>query len=95
VRHSTLPIERITTDDLADEIGPIPTFPARQMDERGRLISLSPEERQARSRAAIRALEAIEELPNDDPREIEAAFMRGIDENRPADRKIFEGQGLY
>jgi hypothetical protein len=80
---------------LSDELGPIPTFPPGRLDERGRLIPLTPEERQARSDAAIRALAAIAKLPDDDPVGIEAEFMRGIDENRPADRKIFEGLGLY
>ena len=82
-------------DELTDELGPIPTFPPRQLDERGRLIPLTPEERRARSDAAIRTLAAIAKLPDDDPIGIEAEFMRGIDENRPADRKIFEGLGLY
>jgi hypothetical protein len=82
-------------DELTDELGPIPAFPSRQLDELGRLIPLTPEERKARSQAAIRALVAIQKRPDDDPPGIEAEFMRGIDENRPADRKIFEGLGLY
>jgi hypothetical protein len=65
------------------------------LDEQGRLIPLTPEEREARSQAAIRALAAIGKLPVDDPPGTEAEFMRGIDENRPADRKIFDGLGLY
>jgi hypothetical protein len=84
-----------TPDELADELGSIPAFPPRQLDEQGRLIPLTAEERKARSQAAIRALTAIQRLPDDDPPGIEAEFMRGIDENRPADRKIFEGLGLY
>jgi hypothetical protein len=84
-----------TPDELADELGPIPAFPPRQLDEQGRLIPLTPEEREARSKAAIRALAAIQKLPDDDPPGIEAEFMRGVDENRPADRRIFEGLGLY
>jgi hypothetical protein len=82
-------------DGLTDELGPIPAFPPCQLDERGRLIPLTPEERRARADAAIRTLAAIRNLPDDDPIGIEAEFMRGIDENRPADRKIFEGMGLY
>ena len=84
-----------TSDELADELGPIPVFPPRQLDEQGRLIPLTPEERKARSQAAIRALAAIKKLPDGDPPGTEAEFMRGIDENHPADRKIFEGLGLY
>jgi hypothetical protein len=82
-------------NELADELGPISEFAPRQLDERGRLIPLSPEERKARSEAAVRALEAIRKLPDDDPPGIEAEFMRGIDENRPAGQKVFEGLGLY
>jgi hypothetical protein len=84
-----------THAELTDELGPIPTFPPGRLDERGRLIPLTPEERKARSDAAIRTLAAIRKLPDHDPIGIEAEFMRGIDENRPVDRKIFEGLGLY
>jgi hypothetical protein len=59
------------------------------------LIPLALEEREARSQAAIRALAAIKKPPDDDPPGTEAEFMRGIDGNRPADRKIFEGLGLH
>jgi hypothetical protein len=90
-RSDEIPIH----DGLTDELGPIPMFPPARLDERGRLIPLTPEERRARSEAAIRTLAAIAKLPDDDPPGIEAEFMRGIDENRPADRKIFEGLGLY
>ena len=76
---------------LCDEQGPIPTFPPRQLDEHGRLIPLSPEERKARSEAAIRALKAIRSRPDDDPPDIEEQMMRGIDANRPPGRKLFEG----
>ncbi len=81
--------------ELTDELGPIPAFPPARLDEKGRLIPLTPEERRARADAAIRTIAAIRKLPDDDPIGIEAEFMRGIDENRPADRKIFEGLGLY
>jgi hypothetical protein len=92
----TVPLsEDSTHDGLTDELGPIPCFPPRQLDAHGRLIPLTPEERKARSKAAIRALAAIEKLPDDDPIGVEAEFMRGIDENRPEGRKIFEGLGLY
>jgi hypothetical protein len=42
--------------ELDDERRPIPTFPPRAVDEQGRLIPLSPEERATRRDAAIRAL---------------------------------------
>jgi hypothetical protein len=77
---------------LQDELGPIPTFPPRQLDERGRLIPLSLEERKARSEAAIRTLKAIRARPDDDPSDIEEQMMRGIDANRPMGRKLFEGK---
>ena len=96
MEESSAPSSEVSTsDELADELGPIPAFPPRQLDEKGRLIPLTSEERKARSQAAIRALAAIKKLPDDDPPGTEAEFMRGIDENRPVDRKIFEGLGLY
>ena len=82
-------------DGLCDELGPIPMFPPLRLDEKGRLIPLSPEERKARSEAAIRALAAIAKLPDDDPPGIEAEFMRGIDENRGPGREIFKDLGIY
>jgi hypothetical protein len=84
----------VTWDGLVDEHGPIPCFPRRKFDERGRLISISPEERKARSDAALRALAAIDTMVDDDPPGIEAEFMRGIDDNRPPGQKVFEGWGL-
>jgi hypothetical protein len=80
-----------TRPPLCDEQGPIPTFPPRQLDEHGRLIPLSPEERKARCEAAIRALKAIRSRPDEDPPDIEEQMMRGIDANRPPGRKLFEG----
>jgi hypothetical protein len=82
-------------NDLVDAIGSIPEFQPRRLDEQGRLIPLSPEEKKARSEAAIRVLQAMSELSDDDAPGVEAEFMRGIDENRPPGQKIFEGLGLY
>ncbi|MEO6809489.1 MAG: hypothetical protein ABI353_10310 [Isosphaeraceae bacterium] len=79
-----------TAATLCDADGPIPTFPPRTLDARGRLVPISPEERKARSEAAIRAIRAIRQRPDNDPPGTEAAFMRGIDEERPH-RKLFEG----
>ena len=76
--------------ELVDDGGPIPTFPPRGLDEHGRLIPLSLEERAARRDAAIRVLRVLADLPDDDPPGIEGAMMRGIDEARPH-RPLFEG----
>jgi hypothetical protein len=93
--NATITAKAATRNELVDELGPIPEFPPRRLDEHGRLIPLSPEEKKARSEAAIRVLQAIGELSDEDPPGIEAEFMRGIDENRPPGQKIFEGLGLY
>jgi hypothetical protein len=52
---------------LCDEQGPIPRFPPRALDEHGRLIPISEEERQVRAEATIRALRAIGRLADTDP----------------------------
>jgi hypothetical protein len=54
-------------DGLFDEQGPIPTFPPLRLDEHGRIIPISEEERRARHSAALRALRALDALPDDDP----------------------------
>jgi hypothetical protein len=76
---------------LCDELGPIPEFPPRALDDLGRLIPLAPEERRARSEAAIRTLRAIALLADDDPPDTLERMMRGIDEERPPGRRPFEG----
>ncbi len=83
--HATTP-----APELSDDLGPIPRFPPRALDERGRVIPLSSEERRARSDAAIRALKALRQLPDDDPPGTDERFMRGIDSHRPH-RPLFEG----
>ena len=77
--------------DLVDEQGPIPTFPPRELDEHGRLVPISEEERRARARAASRALAALDALPDEDAPETEEEMMRGIDSHRPPGQKLFEG----
>src|SRR5689334_18833759 len=77
--------------ELVDDRGPIPTFPPLALDEQGRLITPSPEERAARHDAAIRALAALDQLPDDDPPDTEIEMMRGIDALRSPGRKLFEG----
>jgi hypothetical protein len=88
IEHGTT---EVRTTDLSDAQGPIPTFPPRALDEHGRLIPLSDEERRARSEAAVRALKAIRDRPDDDPPGTTERMMRGIDANRPPGRKLFEG----
>ncbi len=92
---ATRPANGLTTSELSDDLGPIPEFPPRQLDEQGHLVPLSPEEARARSEAAIRLLQVMSELPDEDLPGVEAEFTRGIDENRPPGQKIFEGLGLY
>ena len=80
-----------TGPDLVDDEGPIPTFPPRQLDEHGRLVPISEEERRARASAARRALAALDALPDEDPPETEEEMMRGIDSHRLPGQKLFEG----
>jgi len=76
---------------LADVYGPIPAFPPRAVDGRGRLIPLTAEERCARSEAVVRTLAALRDLPDEDPPDTLKRLMRGLDAERPPDRRLFEG----
>ena len=76
-------------DGLRDDRGLIPAFGPVRLDDQGRIV-MSKEERQARAAAAVRALEAIEQLPDDDPPGTEEQFMRNFDEDHPH-RPQFEG----
>ena len=76
---------------LCDEQGPIPTFPPAKVDEKGRLIHPSPEERQARSDAYRRLMKIRREQPDDEPPGLDEEIMRGIDSHRPEGMKLFEG----
>lgn len=76
-------------DGLRDDRGLIPAFGPVRLDDQGCIV-MSKEERQARAAAAARALEAIEQLPDDDPPGTEEQFMRNFDENHPH-RPQFEG----
>jgi hypothetical protein len=76
---------------LADAEGPIPAFSPRAVDEQGRLIPLSADERRARTEAVLRALTALPGLPDGDPPDTLERLMRGLDEHRPPGRKLFEG----
>jgi hypothetical protein len=81
----------LPAEPLADARGPIPAFGPRALDAQGRLIPLSAEERRARAEAAMRAIQALRELPDDDPPDTSVRLMRGLDEHRPPGRKLFEG----
>jgi hypothetical protein len=76
---------------LADVQGPIPAFAPRAVDEQGRLIPLTAEERSARSEAVVRTLAALRDLPDEDPPDTLERLMRGLDAERPPDRRLFEG----
>jgi len=77
--------------EATDDEGPIPTFPPRALDSRGRLIPLSAEERRARDDAAVRILRLIQSRTDFDPPGTDEAVMRGIDSRRPPGHKLFEG----
>ena len=89
LRSSATPA--LPSSSLRDADGPIPTFPPRALDERGRLVPISAEERRARSEAVVRALKAVASLRDDDPPGTAERMMRGIDDHRPPDAKLFEG----
>ena len=76
---------------LADLHGPIPAFPPRAVDEHGRLIPLTAEERRARPEAVLRTLAALRDLADDDPPDTLERLMQGLDAHRPPDRRLFEG----
>jgi hypothetical protein len=77
--------------ELYDEMGLIPTFPPPKVDELGRLLPISDEERAARHSAAMRALAALDKLPDNDPPDAFIEMMRGLDSRRPPGYKHFEG----
>lgn len=76
-------------DGLRDEQGLIPAFGPVKLDEQGRII-MSEEERRARMAAGIRALKALNQLPDNDPPGTEEQFMRNYDESHPH-RPQFKG----
>jgi hypothetical protein len=80
---------RVEHDGLCDERGPIPVFGPVRTDRQGRIL-MSEQERAARRDAAIRALRALESLPESDPPGTAERFMRELDENR-THRPLFEG----
>jgi hypothetical protein len=77
---------------LRDAEGLIPKFPPLPVDPAtGRLLPISDEERAARRAAAIRAIKAIGQIPDEtETDEGWEEVYRNIDESRPH-RKLFEG----
>jgi len=84
----------IDSSTLADERGPIPSFPPLALDpETGRMIAISDEEFAARRSAAVRMLAALEQLTDEnDTDEKWREVYRNIDLGRPH-RPLF--RGLY
>lgn len=71
-------------------VGQAPALGPRRLDEHGRVAPISDAERRARVAAAIRALDALDDIG--DPAEQRASFeaiARGIDSRRPPGQKIF------
>ena len=75
-------------DGLRDDQGLIPAFGPVRLDDQGRIV-MSKEERRAGPGGRPR-VEAIEQLPDDDPPGTEEQFMRNFDESHPH-RPQFEG----
>ncbi len=76
---------------LANVHGPIPAFPPRAVDEQGRLLPLTAEERRARSEAVVRTLAEMRDLADNDPPDTLERLMTGLDAHRPPDPSLFEG----
>jgi hypothetical protein len=78
--------------DLTDEHGPIPTFPPVAVDPTtGRILPLSEEELAGRRDAAIRMLDALDQVTDEtDTEENWREVFRNIDAGRPH-RPLFEG----
>lgn len=88
--HPTLELAE-TDPRLAAYLAEPRPLPRSSVDSQGRLISLSDEERAARSRELRRTLETLPTLTDEtDTEETWAAVFRGIDEGRPR-RKQFGG----
>jgi hypothetical protein len=85
-----------TTDQqpppLCDEQGPIPQFPPVALDpQSGQVIMPSAEEIAQRHAAALRALRALAQLPDNDSPDVFEQGMRDIDAERLPGQKLFEG----
>jgi hypothetical protein len=82
----------IEATELADELGPIPSFPPLALDPAtGRVLPVTDEEMVARRDAAVRMLAALERLTDEsDTDENWREVYRNIDSCRPH-RPLFEG----
>jgi hypothetical protein len=78
---------------MADRTKPLATDPPShlRLDDRGRALPPSEEERKERSRRLAEALRRWEEDPPAEDPEGDAEFLKAIDSHRPEDRKLFEG----
>ena len=67
-----------------------PTTPRRSVDERGRVIPMTEEEVRLRAEEAIRALDALDEMGDEEEqRQTLDQLMRLLDEDRMSDRTLF------
>jgi hypothetical protein len=73
-----------------DEQGPIPDYPPRRYDEKGRELPFTPEE-VALSNEIFKRKMALIDAADQDPPGSNEEFMRGIDSHRPEGMKLFEG----
>jgi hypothetical protein len=87
--NGSSPIERT---ELADDLGPIPSFPPLALDpETGRMLLITDEELAARRDASIRMLAVLEQITDEnDTDEKWREVYRNIDAGRPH-RPLFEG----
>jgi hypothetical protein len=69
---------------------PIAELPKSCLGPDGKIPRMTEEERRLRSEALRETLEAIAQIPDDDPPGSFEEFMRGIDEGRPH-RPMFKG----
>jgi hypothetical protein len=67
------------------------TSPLPGTDDQGRIIPASPEELRARAEYLLELFKRWEENPPPEDPEGDREFLRAMDANRPAGRKLFDG----
>ena len=81
--------------ELMAEVAKLPKspIPKSAVDERGRLLPISDEERRARAQQILEMFEEWKTMPDDDPPGAHEAAMKGIDEERRrlGMRTLFDG----